>query len=1034
MASTSQPSLNGRKAAAVAALLRRFQDNPEAVEPAWREFFSSLDEDARALLSGLEPGRGNGAAQPADRTATGGNGISVAAVAAGVTGGRDITASDLRAATLDSIRALMLIRAYRVRGHLEAKLDPLGLKPIEAHPELNPKSYGFTDADMDRPIFINYVLGLETATLREIMEKVRATYCGPIGVEFMHIQDPEQKAWIQERIESIQNQTQFTANGKRAILERLTAAETFEKFLDKKYTGTKRFGLDGGEALIPALEQILKRGGQLGLEEVVIGMPHRGRLNVLANFMGKPFAAIFSEFQGGAAHPEDVGGSGDVKYHLGTSSDREFDGIPIHLSLTANPSHLEAVDPVVVGKVRAKQQQRGDGDRTKVMGLLMHGDAAFAGQGLVAETLDLSELRGYRIGGTIHFIVNNQIGFTTNPINSRSGPYCSEVAKIIQAPIFHVNGDDPESVVHVARIATEFRQTFKKDVVIDMFCYRRFGHNEGDEPAFTQPLMYRAIGKHTPVRHMYADRLIEEGVITPDDAEAQVKQLQERLEADFEASKSYKPNKADWLEGAWSGLDRARGYDARRGKTEVAIERLKEVGAGLTRVPESLKVHRKILRQLETKKKMLDSGENIDWATAEALAFGTLALEGVPVRLSGQDCNRGTFSQRHAEWVDQEDETRYHPLRHLAPDQAPVEIIDSPLSELAVLGFEYGYSLAEPRALVLWEAQFGDFVNGAQVIIDQFIASGEAKWLRMSGLVMLLPHGYEGQGPEHSSARLERFLQLCAEDNLQIVNCTTPANYFHVLRRQLHRDFRKPLVVFTPKSLLRHKRCVSRLADFGPGTSFHRLMWCDELPSPPEKAKQLVLCSGKVYYDLVEAREQGGIDNVHFLRLEQLYPFPADALIEALEPYRHCDLVWCQEEPRNMGAWQFIGSFLEEVAEEAGFENPRPVYAGRDSAASPATGSAARHKAEQAKLIQEALTLGRKPVGRITARKLRAAELGLPEGGTKDAAKAAGNGKSEAAGKATKSKSAAARASGGAKQSKPSGKGKNGGARSTRGR
>ena len=659
------------------------------------------------------------------------------------------------------------------------------------------------------------------------------------------------------------------------------------------------------------MEQILKRGGQFGLKEVVIGMPHRGRLNVLANFMGKPFTAIFSEFEGGAANPEDVGGSGDVKYHLGTSSDREFDGNVIHLSLTANPSHLEAVDPVVVGKVRAKQQQRKDSGRTEVMGLLMHGDAAFAGQGLVAETLDLSELKGYRIGGTIHFIVNNQIGFTTNPINSRSGPYCSEVAKIIQAPIFHVNGDHPEAVVHVARIATEFRQTFKKDVIIDMFCYRRFGHNEGDEPAFTQPLMYRAIGQHPTIRQIYAERLAMGGVVTQAEADALFEQWHQRLDEDFQASKAYKPNKADWLEGAWAGLDRVRGYDARRGKTAVPMDTLKEVGASLTRVPDDLKLHRKILRQLETKKKMFESGGKLDWATAEALAFGTLAREGVPVRLSGQDCNRGTFSQRHAEWVDQETERRYHPLQHLSADQGPVEIIDSPLSELAVLGFEYGYSLAEPRALVLWEAQFGDFSNGAQIIIDQFIASGESKWLRMSGVVMLLPHGYEGQGPEHSSARPERFLQLCAEDNMQVVNCTTPANYFHVLRRQQHREFRKPLIVLTPKSLLRHKRCVSALEDFGPGTSFHRVMHCEQPPSAPAKAKQLVLCSGKIYYDLLEAREAAGIDNVHFLRMEQLYPFPADALMTELEPYKHCDLVWCQEEPRNMGAWSFVNSFIE---------------------------------------------------------------------------------------------------------------------------
>ena len=946
------------QASMLADLYHRFNEDPGSLDEQWRGFFADLDDEAKAVIEKMNGGASGAAA-------------AVGAPASFAAGAARVSVDDpsVRAATLDSIRALMLIRAYRVRGHLEAKLDPLGLKPIEPHPELDPRSYGFTEADMDRPIFIDNVLGLEKASLNKIVEVVRATYCGSIGVEFMHIQDPAQKAWIQERIESIRNQPDFTVNGKRAILERLTAAETFENFLNKKYTGTKRFGLDGGESMIPALEQILKRGGQLGLKEVVIGMPHRGRLNVLANFMSKPFSAIFSEFEGGAAHPEDVGGSGDVKYHLGTSSDREFDGNSIHLSLTANPSHLEAVNPVVVGKVRAKQEQGKYQDRSEVMALLMHGDAAFAGQGLVPETLDLSELKGYRIGGTIHFIVNNQIGFTTNPINSRSGPYCSDVAKIIQAPIFHVNGDDPEAVTHVARIATEFRQTFHKDVIIDMFCYRRFGHNEGDEPAFTQPLMYKAIGKHPTVRKIYADRLVKESTCTEGETEGLVQEWNDRLEQDFQAAKTYRPNKADWLEGAWSGLDVARGFDPRRGKTAVSMETLKEVGLGLCKVPADFNLNRKIARQLEAKRKMIETGKDVDWALAEALAFGTLLIEGHPVRLSGQDSNRGTFSHRHAALIDQQTEETYKPLAHLRDDQARLEIVDSPLSELAVLGFEYGYSLAEPRALVLWEAQFGDFSNGAQIIIDQFVASGESKWLRLCGLVMLLPHGYEGQGPEHSSARIERYLSLCAEDNMQVVNCTTPANYFHVLRRQLHREFRKPLIVFTPKSLLRHKRCVSDLASFGPDSCFHRVLYCDQVPSDPKDAKQVVLCSGKVYYDLLEEREKRGTTDIHFLRLEQLYPFPVDALAQELKAYTHCDLVWCQEEPRNMGPWGFVSTFIEEVAEEIGFEKPRPRYAGRPSAASPATGSHKRHVVEQAALIDDALTLGKKRIGRIESRR-----------------------------------------------------------------
>ena len=962
MSQQSQTPLDSAKAAYVGRLYQTFQQDPQAVDANWRRFFQDLDSDARAFIEDLQ--------KQAQDSNGGGNGAG--AVAEGVAGAQHLTAKHVREATLDSIRALMMIRTYRVRGHLEADLDPLGIRPRPPHSELDPRTHGFTGADMDRPIFINGALGFDTATPRQILERLRATYCGKIGVEFMHIQEPDQKAWIQKRIENVDNRTDFTERGKAAILERLTAAESFELFLDKKYTGTKRFGVDGGEATIPALEQILKRGSQMGLREVVIGMSHRGRLNVLSNFMGKPFRAIFSEFSGGASHPEDVGGSGDVKYHLGTSSDREFDGNTVHLSLTANPSHLEAVNPVCVGKVRAKQQQREDDDHKQVVCLLLHGDAAFAGQGLVPETLDLSELKGYRTGGTIHFVVNNQIGFTTNPIHARSGPYCTEVAKMIQAPIFHVNGDDPEAVVHVTRIATEFRQTFSKDVVIDMFCYRRYGHNEGDEPAFTQPLMYDAIKKHPRVRKLYADHLVKTGSLTAEDVEGYVTRWNETLQQEFEGAASYAPNEADWLEGVWSGMSAPREYGPRRGETGIDENMFKTVGGALTRVPDDFNLNRKIKRLLDQKKQWLDSGENIDWATAEALAFGTLLAEGHPVRLSGQDSGRGTFSQRHAVLIDQKDERRYVPLNNIQAGQAHFEVLDSPLSEVGVLGFEYGYSLAEPRALTLWEAQFGDFANGAQVIIDQFIASGEVKWLRMSGLVMLLPHGYEGQGPEHSSARIERFLQLCGEDNIQVVNCTTPANYFHVLRRQLHRDFRKPLVIFTPKSLLRHKRCVSHFERFGPDATFHRVLHEIPLPGDPKDARQVVLCSGKVYYDLIEERETRGITDIHVIRMEQLYPFPADALIEELTPYAHCELVWCQEEPRNMGAWMFLEGFLEGVAQEAGFQQPRPRYAGRRAAASPATGIAAWHKREQAQLLDEALTVGLPHLSRIQTRKLAA--------------------------------------------------------------
>ncbi len=950
--------LHGNNGAFLADLYTRYLEDPGSVDPQWAKFFAELREDdleaAKREMRGPSwaPRRpsiiGNG--EEAAAKATPGNG----AVAG------EATLEQVRAATLDSIRALMLIRAYRVRGHLEATLDPLGLEKREPHSELDPKTYGFTEADWERPIFIDNVLGHETATLREIVDILKATYCGTIGVEFMHIQDPDQKAWIQERIEGARNQTDFTAKGKRAILERLTAAESFERFLDKKYIGTKRFGLEGAEATIPALEQIIKRGGQLGVREIVIGMPHRGRLNVLANMMGKPFAAIFSEFQGHPANPEDVQGSGDVKYHLGTSADREFDGNVVHLSLTANPSHLEAVDPVALGKVRAKQIQRKHLSREEamgeVMGLLMHGDAAFAGQGLVGETLTLSELRGYRTGGTLHFIVNNQIGFTTSPKFARSSPYPTDVGKMIQAPIFHVNGDDAESVVHVARIATEFRQRFKKDAIVDMFCYRRHGHNESDEPAFTQPLMYRKIAEHPTTRQIYAERLVAEDVVSGEEADRIASDFQAHLEVQFAAANSYKPNKADWLEGAWSGLEVASGDD-RRGETQAAVELLREVGQALTRVPEGFNAHRTIRRLLDNKRKMLEGGRGLDWATAEALAFGTLLAEGTPVRLSGQDSGRGTFSQRHAALVDQQSEERYIPLNHIRPGQSTFEVFDSPLSEAGVLGFEYGYSLAEPHALIMWEAQFGDFANGAQVIVDQFISSGESKWLRMSGLVMLLPHGYEGQGPEHSSARLERYLQMCAEDNMQVANLTTPANYFHALRRQVRRPFRKPLIVMTPKSLLRHKVAVSALADLGPGTTFHRLLPESATLATDDKVRRVVLCSGKIYYDLIEEREKRGVKDVAVIRVEQIYPFPKKSAEKELARYGAAEVVWCQEEPSNMGAWFLVGHRIEEALSAIKVAAKRPRYVGRPESASTATGLYRRHNQEQEKLIDEALTV-----------------------------------------------------------------------------
>ncbi len=859
-------------------------------------------------------------------------------------------------AAQDSISALLLIRTYRVRGHLAANLDPLGLSKRDLPADLTPEYHGFTETDLDRPVHIGGALGLQTATVRELVTILRANYCSNVGLEYMHINDVEERRFLQDKIEGRDKEIQFTALGKKAILNKLVEAEQFERFLGRKYVGTKRFGLDGGEAMIPAMESIIKVGGQLGITEIVFGMPHRGRLNMLGNVMQKPFRIIFHEFGGGSANPEDVGGSGDVKYHLGASTNREFDGNTVHLSLAPNPSHLEAVDPVVLGKVRAIQTMAGDVDHHHAMPVLLHGDAAFAGQGIVAECFGFSGLTGYNTGGTLHFIVNNQVGFTTSPQFARSSPYPSDVGKIVQAPIFHVNGDDPEAVTFATKVATEFRQKFKRDVVIDMWCYRRFGHNESDEPSFTQPLMYAAIATHPPVSELYAARLVREKVIDEGFLPAAIAGYTAGLESDFEAAAGFKANKADWFEGRWAGLGKPKDeIGARRAAdTGVPAAELRAIGDTLTAVPPGFNIHKTLARILEAKAETLRTGANIDWATAEALAFGSLLKEDDKgVRLSGQDSGRGTFSQRHSVWTDQLHGSRYTPLKSISPQ---FEVLDSPLSEFGVLGFEYGYALADPNTLVLWEGQFGDFVNGAQTIIDQFIASGEIKWLRANGLVMLLPHGYEGQGPEHSSARMERFLQLCAEDNLQVANATTPSNYFHLLRRQLLRDFRKPLIIFTPKSLLRHKRAVSTIADMDAGTTFHRCL--DDLaPCTPEKVRRLVLCTGKVYYDLLEAREKTDRDDVYLLRVEQLYPFPADVVADYAARFANLDeVVWAQEEPKNAGAWTFIAPLIEAAL------GRRPLYAGRAAAAATATGLMRRHNAEQAKLIAEALGASRAEV------------------------------------------------------------------------
>ena len=972
---TSGSYLDGANADYIDQLAAKHAADPSSVDAAWAEFFRSLGEtevDTKRQAQGPSWARADWPPARVDDLTAAMTGewpvlpdakgaarkITEKAAAAAV----PVSEDQIQRAVLDSIRAIMLIRAYRIRGHLAADLDPLGISPKGDHPELDPASYGFADADMDRPIFIDNVLGLTHASMREIVEIVKRTYCGTFALQYMHISNPEQAAWLKERIEGYGKEIAFTREGRKAILNKLVEAEGYEKFLHVKYMGTKRFGLDGGESLIPAMEQIIKRGGSLGVKEIVFGMPHRGRLSVLANVMMKPYRAIFNEFQGGSFKPEDVDGSGDVKYHLGASSDRSFDGNTVHLSLTANPSHLEAVNPVVLGKVRAKQDQASDSDRHTVLPVLLHGDAAFAGQGVVAECFGLSGLRGHRTGGTIHIVVNNQIGFTTAPSFSRSSPYPTDIALMVEAPIFHVNGDDPEAVVHAARVAIEYRQTFHKDVVLDIFCYRRFGHNEGDEPMFTNPAMYATIRKQKTTLQLYTERLVRDGLIPEGEIEDMKAAFQARLNEEFEVGKDYKPNKADWLDGRWKSMTPKDLENYQRGDTWVKPETFAEIGAALTRVPEGFDLHKTVARQLDAKAKMFETGKGFDWATAEALAFGSLVAEGFPVRLSGQDCTRGTFSQRHSAFVDQTTEERHYPLNHIRAGQSRFEVIDSMLSEYAVLGFEYGYSLSEPNALVMWEAQFGDFANGAQIMFDQFINSGESKWLRMSGLVCLLPHGWEGQGPEHSSARLERFLQMSAHDNWIVANCTTPANYFHILRRQMHRDFRKPLILMTPKSLLRHPMCTSEAKDFLDGSTFHRVLWDDAergqsalTLNADADIRRVVLCSGKVYYDLLAERDTRVQTDTYLMRVEQLYPIPKKSLTAELGRFKGAEFVWCQEEPKNQGAWSHIEPELETILTAVGATQTRPLYAGRVASASPATGLASRHKTEQAALVADAL-------------------------------------------------------------------------------
>ena len=918
--------------------LRYVKEDPSLPE-SWRDYFSDLNEDVKSIIKEIEGP--SWIRKNLDENT------------------RDDNSSTLEKQKIDSIKAIALIRSYRIRGHLIANLDPLGMMKREYLHELHPSDHGFKKEDYERKIYLSSYLDTSYSTIKDIMFKLRRVYCATIGAEYMHISDPVEKIWFRERMEKNENQINFTNKGKKAILKTIIKAEGFEKYLAKKFIGTKRFGLDGGEALIPALEQIIKRGGQLGAKEIKIGMPHRGRLNVLANVLQKSYKKIFNEFVG-ELDAKSEESAGDVKYHLGASSNREFDGNSVHVSLTDNPSHLEAVNPVVLGQVRAKQFFHKDKERKEVIPILIHGDAAFAGQGVVAECFAMSGLKGHNTGGTIHIIVNNQIGFTTSPRFARSSPYPSDLGKIVEAPILHCNGDDPEAVVHCAKIAIEFRQRFKKDVVIDLICYRRFGHNEGDEPTFTQPLMYKKIKSHPTTLNIYSKKLIKENSITEEEFESEKSEFNDLLEDQFKSAKDHHP-KIDWFEGTWSRYRPQKGKD-KIGNTGVQKNELIEISKKIHSLQENLKIHKTIKRIFENRHKSILEEKNIDWSTAEALAFGTLLKEGFPVRLVGQDSGRGTFSQRHSVLRNQEDNSRYIPLNNISNKQQNFEIVDSFLSELAVLGFEYGYSLVEPETLTIWEAQFGDFANGAQVVIDQFIASGERKWNRASGLVMLLPHGYEGQGPEHSSARLERFLQLSGQENLQIVNCTTPANYFHVLRRQIHRDFRKPLIIMTPKSLLRNKLCISNLEDFSKNKSFHRVLkdhsYFDNdkfiCLKKDSDIKKVIICSGKIYFDLLKARETIRRNDIVLIRVEQLYPFPVKSLVKEIKNYRkNASFFWCQEEPKNMGAWSSVRDYIQWTLDYIEANNNKISYIGRDPAASPATGYAKRHISQQEEIIRK---------------------------------------------------------------------------------
>jgi 2-oxoglutarate dehydrogenase E1 component len=917
----------------VDSLYRRWLEDPDSVDPTWGLFFA-----------GYELGGGNGSGNVA--TATASAGLPAAAREPIVLTDRGAVPEGVEEAELaPALRAYDLVYTYRTYGHLIADLDPLGGGSRE-HPLLALSEFGFTEDDLDQEVRCSTYRDVQEGTLAEFLESLRETYCGTIGVEYMEVTEKEQRDWLQEQMEPVRNHPQLDADRKREVLRQLVAADTFEEMIHRRYPGAKRFSLEGATTLIPLLQTIVTRASGMEVDEVVMGMAHRGRLNVLAHVLGKPYAHILAEFEGRPPAPE-VQGYGDVKYHLGYSRDLTVDGRKVHLSLAFNPSHLEAVDPIVEGIVRAKQGYFHDESRERAVPLLMHGDAAFAGQGVVTETLMLGGLEAYRTGGTVHVIINNQIGFTTDPEEGRSTRYASDIAKVVQAPVFHVNGDDAEAVAHVARIAIEYRQRFHRDVFIDLVCFRRYGHNELDDPSFMHPEMYKRIDAHPSNSEVYARRLIEGGTLEEDEVQAMREELKAEVEQAQEQAKQLEKQPSVSVSGVWQGL--SFGWSDEAVETSVPRETLERIARSLTTIPEGFHWHKRLERLMADRAAMVLEDGDIDWGCGEALAFGSLLLDGTKVRLAGQDTVRGTFSHRHAVYTDQETGEGYIPLNHMSAEQNKFLIINSPLSENAALGFEYGYSAADPWTLVLWEAQFGDFVNGAQVVIDQFLTSGEYKWRRMSGLTLLLPHGYEGQGPEHSSARLERFLELCAEDNMQVCALTTPAQLFHCLRRQMKRSFRKPLVIMTPKSLLRHKLAVSRVRDFTDGR-FLPMIEETEI-ADPAAVRKLLVCAGKVYYTLFEARRERGIEDVGIVRMEQLYPFPEEEFQAVLVGYPHLErVIWVQEEPANMGAWRNTRHRFEQYLPQA----VRLDYGGRPAAASPATGSHHVHEMEEKALVDAA--------------------------------------------------------------------------------